>query len=230
MKVRLKPWVKLPTAWIEDGGLHRFRWSQGGAANIAALMTLIAIAHRADADTGVARLTYTDLEGQTWLSRASIAAGLDALEREALVERNTEGRSTYHLVGYRAEDGWAKLPAAPLYQGEGIAAFEHFNLRRRVELDALKFYLLIAARRSRELNMALLTYDTFEERTGVTRERIRPAITLLAASLLIHIDHLPRQGGQPGIVSGYRLAHLDTYRHMGTTGRGLDPINWSDDG
>lgn len=221
---RLKPWVKLPSAWIETGGLAQFQWRDSGAANIAAIMALIAIAHRADADTGVARVTYDDLETLTWRSRAVISAGLDVLERHSLIAREPDGRSTYQLVGYRADGGWAKLPAAGLYHANGIAAFEQFNLRRRIELDALKLYLLIAARRDRESNMALLTYDAIEERADIGRERIRPAITLLAASVLIHIEHLPRQFGLPGIVNGYRLAHLETYRHMGTTGRGLDTL------
>lgn len=49
-------------------------------------------------------------------------------------------------------------------------------------------------------------------------------MSLLAAMGLIHIEHLPREFGEPGVVSGYRLAQLENYRHMGTTGRGADPF------
>lgn len=229
MRPRLKPWVKLPSKWIEDGGLLDFRWGADGAANIAAIMTLIGIAHRADAETGVARLTYDEFEAQTGRSRATIAAGLDVLVKHSLVVREPEGRSTYQLAGYDPQRGWAKLPAAGLYNGDKIAAFHHLSLRRRIELDALKFYLLIAARRDNEENHALLTYEKFEERAGVNRERIRPAISLLAGLALVHIEHLPRPHGQPGVVSGYRLANLDSYRHMGTTGRGFDSSRLSDE-
>lgn len=223
MRVRLKPWVKLPTKWIEEGGLPDFRWGKAGAAQITALMLLMVIAHRADEETGLAHLRYDDLEVITSRSRASIAAGLDVLEQRLLIERETDGRSSLKLTNYLPTGGWAKLPAASLYLGGGaIAAFTQFSLRQRTELDALKFYLLIAARRDNDENQALLTYEMFEERAGVTRERIRPALSLLAASALVHIEHRPRPNGQPGFSSAYRLAGLDTYRHMGTAGRGFD--------
>ena len=55
----LPPWTKLPSRWIEDGGLEAFRWTQGkGADNLAALMGLTVISHHVDPDSGVARLTY----------------------------------------------------------------------------------------------------------------------------------------------------------------------------
>ena len=37
----LPKWVRLPSEWINDGGLKIFRWERGiGADNIAALMAL----------------------------------------------------------------------------------------------------------------------------------------------------------------------------------------------
>ncbi len=58
----LRDWVRLPTDWIQDGGLQAFRWSADrGSAQTAALMCLAAIAHHADEETGVAKLTYDQI-------------------------------------------------------------------------------------------------------------------------------------------------------------------------
>lgn len=156
---RLKPWVKLPNAWIEANGLRAFQWKSGqGAANTAALIALAVIAHHSDGDTGFARLTYDELAGRASLSRALVSAGLDILDDRGLIIRQPLGRSTYHLVGFNPASDWAKLPAAGLYQNEAVAAFAEFQKRKAVELDAMKLYFLFASRRSRDLNVALLTY------------------------------------------------------------------------
>ena len=56
MRTRVREWVRLPSTWIEAGGLREFRWRPGGADNVAALLALSVIAHNAD-DTGTARAT-----------------------------------------------------------------------------------------------------------------------------------------------------------------------------
>ena len=72
----MRDWVRLPSAWIEQGGLRRLRWSgeePTGSDNIAALMVLSPIAHNAD-DEGMAKCTYDQLclatglslEGRQW--------------------------------------------------------------------------------------------------------------------------------------------------------------------
>jgi hypothetical protein len=72
----LREWVRFPSKWIQDGGLKQLRWSGGGtrgADNTAALMTLTAIAHHADDERGLAKLTYDQLCTITGLSRAKLA-------------------------------------------------------------------------------------------------------------------------------------------------------------
>jgi hypothetical protein len=58
----LQQWVKLPTAWIQSHGLRAFRWAGVDRSdNTAALMLLLPIAHHADSQTAIARLTYDKL-------------------------------------------------------------------------------------------------------------------------------------------------------------------------
>lgn len=224
--MKLRPWVKLPTQWIEEGGLRDFRWAKGkGAANVSAIVLLIVMAHHAHPDTGEVRITYDKLCERASLSRAMVSAGLDVLASKGLLETETVGRSHYALTDYDPTAGWGKLPAAKLYHNGVIEAFAGLQKRKQVELDAMKLFLLFVARRDNSTNMALLNYDQIEERSGVARARIKPALSMLCAMGLIQIEHLPRRFGEPGVASGYRLTHVDSHRHMGTIGRTLDPIS-----
>ena len=92
-------WVRLPSGWIRKRKeLREFRWTPlEGANNIAALMKLMVIAHHADKDSGVAKLTYDELSGYTDLSRAKVSGGLKSLEKQKIVERYSMGRSTFQV-------------------------------------------------------------------------------------------------------------------------------------
>ena len=216
----LKPWVKLPTAWIEDGGLKNFRWKPGeGATNVASLMLLMVIAQHAEGSTGITKLTYDTLCIATGLSRTKVAQGLDVLIRRNIVKRSSANRSTYYLTSYDPKKGWAKLPALKLYSGDQIVAFRNFTLRNRTELESLKAYFTFVARRSREENVAIMTYDKIEEYAGIPRAWISRATSFLAACDLIRISQMPTGASGFGGVNTYRLTHIDPYRHNGTTGR-----------
>jgi hypothetical protein len=79
--MRLQDWVRLPSRWIEDGGLQDLQWAgspASGSDNAAALMVLAPIAHVAD-EKGVATCTYDRLTLATGLSRAKVANGLTVL-------------------------------------------------------------------------------------------------------------------------------------------------------
>jgi len=212
-------WVRLPTQWIKNEGLIRFVWGGDGAGadNIAALMTIIAKAHVADSDTGIARITYTDLAGKTGLSRAKLAAGLNILKRMELIEAQTEGRSHYKLVNHGLT-GWGKLPAGSMYSSGKITAFDGFKLRRRAELDALKLYLLFVAFRGEDINAAKIGYEKMAQYSGIHGNRLKAAISLLTSHEMIVVDSRPKVN-EPGYVHTYRIVGIDPRRHMGTTGR-----------
>lgn len=217
----LRDWVRLPTGWIIDKGLRTFRWEPGkGADNAAALMTLAVIAHHAEDDTGLSRLTYEQLHAFTGgLSRAKVAAGLQVLENGKIIERNAKGRSGFQLLGYDKTKGWAKFPARRLYGAGHIAAFSDFHLRRPAELNALKLYFLFAALRDRNTNMAQISYDKIDDYTEIGHGRIKGGLNVLAANGLVHVEHMPTTDGYTS--SAYRLAHLESRKHMGTSGRAL---------
>ncbi len=229
MTLLLPKWTKLPNGWIEKGGLKEFRWlHRKGANDLAGLMSLAAIAHHID-DDGISQLTYDDFQRITGLSRAKVSAGLGVLKAHKLIEVEPLGRGSYRLASYHPKSGWAKFPARGLYRHGSIAAFEQFKLRQPAELDASKLYFLFASRRDREKNMAQIGYDKIEAYSGVGRSNIKRALSVLAAGSLVHIEHLHSAQSDNGVSNGYRLTHLDSHRHMGTSGRSDESWHFSDE-
>jgi hypothetical protein len=224
----IKPWVRLPSAWIHGSGLANMKWKSGGEGsdNIAALMALTAIAHAADEETGGARATYDQLCALTGLSRAKLSNGLQVLDRLEILKPGPEGfRSTYRLVDYDPQRGWAKFPAKSMYSSSRIAAFGDFRLRRVAELDALKLFFLFVAHRDRNTNFANIGYDKIEEYTEVKRARIKTAISFLASLSLIYVEHVPSKTNPQGISNAYRIVGVEPYKHMGTRGRAMDEFD-----
>jgi hypothetical protein len=220
----LMKWVRLPSDWINyRHGLKKLQWKGDGVGSdaTAALMALTAIAHHANDQSGIAWRTYDALCLATGLSRAKLSNGLDVLQKLQVIERMPEGRSTYRLCGFNPNERWAKLPAQGMYASDRIAAFNELRLRKESELNALKLYFLFVARRSRETNMANISYSGIEEYTGIERAKIKSAQSLLAALSLIYVEHLPTDKYANGIANAYRIVGIDPYKHMGTLGRGL---------
>ncbi|PTE21263.1 hypothetical protein C5F48_13265 [Cereibacter changlensis JA139] len=215
----LRSWVKLPSAWIEAGGLREFQWGKtGGSRQAAALMVLLSVAHHADEATSTARITYDDLHQALGLSRTLISDGLDVLEERKLLVREVKGRSTFALTAYDPKRGWAMLPARPLYTGGSIRAFTDFHLRRKVELDALKSYFAFAARRDSEKNRAHMTYEQLSAYAGIPEGRIKSAISVLIHNNLVVVEQIERPG-RLGVSHSYRLTHLHPNRHLGSSDR-----------
>jgi DNA-binding transcriptional ArsR family regulator len=225
----LQKWVPLPSWWINEKRLRELRWGADGKGsdNSAALIALAVITHHAN--DGMAKLTYSQLCKATGLSRSKLSNGLDVLEKMGIVDRAPHGRSTYALKNFDIERSgvhekfrWAMLPAQRLYSAGRAFAFSEFKLRSETELNALKLYFLFAARRGRDTNMANISYDKIEEYTAIERHHIKAAISLLAALSLVYVEHVRSENNDYGIANAYRLAGLDSYRHLGTRGRAMD--------
>lgn len=213
-RFRYSEFVRLPNRWIEVGGLTQFRWNVGGADHAAALLVLIAIAHRID-DSGISKITYDNIQAATLMSRAKVAAGINVLAEMKIIQK-CAAQSEYSFCNFDILTGWAKLPAKGLYRDGSMYGFSDFNLRKPAELNALKLYLLFASRRDRKLNLALISYDKIVGYTGIPREMIKTGISLLTVGGLVHVDRVQSWESRVGKANAYRLAHLEYTRHRGT--------------
>jgi hypothetical protein len=143
-------------------------------------------------------------------------------ELEVIRPGPQKARSTYMLSDYNPSAGWAKFPAKSMYSADRIVAFDEFRLRKVVELDALKLFFLFVARRGRDTNLANIGYDKIEGYTSIRRVRIKSAISFLASLSLVYVEHVPSRSNDYGISNAYRVVGIESFKHMGTRGRGMD--------
>ena len=76
--------------------------------------------------------------------------------------------------------------------------------RGDVPLAAAKIYALLLTARSNGTREALMGYDKMRERTGIQRDQIRAALSLLALHGLVGIDKEPGEEGL-GVRNAYTL-------------------------
>jgi len=214
---RLQDWKRCPSTWINDGGLRSFKWTDGGrSAHLSALMCWAVIIHHAN-DDGDAVVTYDTFNETTGMGRTLISKGLISLAGLNVIER--VGKSGFHLTDYDEFAGWAKFPLRGLYRTKHLTLFHNLTRRQSVELDALKLLFLIVARRDNNTNTANITYDQITKLSGIRKDRILAALSLLAANLVVMVEARPSSQSEFGIHNAYRIQGIDSHNHRGTTAR-----------
>lgn len=190
-------WAKMPTVWIRyDDKLRNFSIRDIGAS-IAALKIYLAIVLKANYKPdslfnkgGCAAISFTEFEDLTGMSRAMVAEGLQKLKKEGLIVVEKTGRpNIYRLAEFDDKRGWSKLPKKYLFGSERLGCIQkltEFSMRHRAHLNALRVYLLLLAVGNGK--WALLSYDKITEYTGMSRELIHPAISVLIDMQLINVS------------------------------------------
>ncbi len=232
----MKEWARMPSYWLRDEDcypLPKMKWIGSNKADqIAALMLYIIIVHHASSkvsidskEPGLCTLTYTKLGDISGLSRAKISGGLKILFNLGVITNiGTTRKKIYKIENYTNRAGWAKLPAMGLYNKsyETLHAFHKFKLRSKNELNAMKIYLIIIAFRSDTTNYAQIGYEKICEYTGMYRNEIKSAISLLINLGLVQVDSRGNSEiNQYSVTNMYRLCYLEPYKHRGTSGRDL---------
>lgn len=226
----VKPWVKMPSSWVLDSSnsvLCQLRWTGPQKSDrISALIIYMVLVHHANDElvgqysgVGWCDLTYSRLEEITGMSRSKISGGLRVLRDFGLVEISRCGTSNFYRVAqYGQYSGWAKLPARPMYSKDMKRApvFHEFHLRSRNELNALKVFFLVVALRDNMKNYATVSYERICDYTGLRRNDVRPALSLLVNKALIHVDSFPTGMNEFSSANTYRLVQLETRKHRGT--------------
>jgi hypothetical protein len=73
--------------------------------------------------------------------------------------------------------------------------------------------------RDRKSNLANISYDTIERYTGIARQRIKSATSLLAALSMVYVEQTLSTHSDFGISNAYRIDGVESHVHMGTMGR-----------
>ena len=190
-------WRKLPTWWIEtENCLPDFKWRNGGAGanEIAALMCLVLLVHTSESEDKDVRITYNEFMEVLSLSRAKVARGLETLIERGLI--TSPDRSLYYVAGMSHKRPWGKLPCRAMYSPTGsyILMFRNFKLRTKQELNSLKLLLLLCARTNTNCGRAVIGTDKIQEWSGIPRNEVKSAASLLIANGLMQQERMQDQG------------------------------------
>ncbi len=213
-------WARLPLAWIHDQRLAEFSGGRDLGSSMAALKVLVAILFHAENKTakeagpeqGSASLTYDELMVMTGLSRSMVRTGALRLCKAGLIaiEHEGQGRKNRYFVADYSVGAWGKIPyrrVAGGRSGKELQLLHELTCKSWADLDALKLYLLLIAHRDKRTGCAMIGYAKIEESSGIWREKIRPAISLLIAHYLVRVEQ-EKTPGQYNTPNCYRILGL----------------------
>lgn len=196
---------KLPTWWIRSGFLRQiFRGGSDTGKSIAALKCVIAISTVIDFRSRRGRISITELESFTGLSRPMVHRGLTFLESGGVLKIDREGHANeYELIEPGDDPYWAKLPVDRLKRN--VSTIPN---RGMVPLSALKIYLLLLSNRPNDSVHVKFSYDSFCEHLGIQRAHIRSALDILYSHSLLHVVQT-KDAKQGNLVNSYEIIGLD---------------------
>jgi hypothetical protein len=231
----LKQWVQLPHQWVYAKKLTSLSWQEHKAVGTAALLVLIPLAHRSDlapqdAD-GWVKLPFAELTELTGISKPLLEPAFSLLEKLEIIQRKRPGGGKANLYRItpnqlvKEVETYAALPCRSMYSTDRrrLIPLKDFRLRSRAELDALKVFFLLVAMRDRKTNATRANYETISGYTGVHKNRIRTAISLLLNAPLIHLEELDA-GDDPEMHTShlYRIVGIVPRLHAGTRSTGAE--------
>ncbi len=177
-------WGALHTWWIREKGLSCFQGGRDTGKSIAAIKVLLALSLRANFYTHEARVSISELENLTGLSRPMVVTGTDTLEAKAFIEVDREAHvNLYRLLVPSGDKKFGKLPARLL-----ISNLKDITNRGAAHLAALKVYLLLIANRPNSSNAISYSHERIREETGIQTRHVRQAIDVLINHSLLHVN------------------------------------------
>lgn len=182
---RDKVFCALPSKWILDGGLKNFKGDSAGKIT-AALKILLMLNLMMDFHTKeTSRVSYSDIEKGTGLSRPMIRHGLSMLiEKDIILINSPKAENKGFIYQFNTHDslGWARIP-----RDEVIQFLKGLNNRGRNSSAALKIYLTLVSLRNNQDDTAHIGYEKLREYTGLQSIEIKPAIQTLYEFKMIKV-------------------------------------------
>jgi len=183
---------KLPSWWLRDGTCLQLEGGNTSGPSIAAFKCAMAISTKIDFSSRKVKLSFTDLQTLTGLSRPMVSRGIALLEAlEILNVDRSSYTNQYQLTVIADDENWAKLPVDAV-----IRRLPHLPNRGSVGLAALKVYMqLVAVRPNQSLEVAI-THERLRDLTGIQKNQVRPALDVLFSHSLIRITQNEYQGNK----------------------------------
>lgn len=200
-------WARFPVGWMRgvtaddlsvDYPLSKILWRDHAGSAMAAMVVLMLLSLRCNEENRTrakargeprytVRMSYDELQQASGFHRATLGKAISLLEAWNAIVVTLEGRSnTYTLQGMDTNGKWRKLPHNALLQG-GRFALKSLP-RQRSSLNALKIYILLLSLFNDTYKNASASYSAICQWTGLRRDDIAPALSILAHYGLVRLS------------------------------------------
>ena len=198
-------WAKMPSRWLAHTDdrpcpLAALDWGSHRTHATAALMLMLGLSVRLNLshrqktfDETATRghevaVTYDELQHMVGFARKTVSKALMLLEAMDAVEIRREGRrNIYAMPDVLIAGAYCQVPQSHLMgrSRDQLLSLRDFPTERRISLNAMKLYLLLLARRDWKRDTAAISYDGIMRYTGMRREDIPAANSMLVAHDLV---------------------------------------------
>lgn len=188
-----KKFSRLSNWWVRQPEV--FKEFEGGGTSglsIAALKCAIAISLNIDFNTRKVRISLTDLQKVTGLSRPMVARGIAILESLNVINvYKASYVNTYEMTIHKDDERWAKIPHDLLTK-----RLCELPNRGAIGVASLKIYLLLVSFRPNASQELSITHENIRSYTGIQKKHVRPALDVLFSHSLIRITSAESSGGE----------------------------------
>lgn len=173
-----------PSWWIRSDVIKEKFTAKSGeiGLNIAALKCIIAMTLHNKFGDYQSKLSTSELEEITGLSRPLVIDGRDKLENLGIIMIEREHTFSYTQTTKSDDTGWAKIPK-PLVKSE----LKQIPNRGRAVLQALKIYLVLLATRPNQTDRFHMSHDKLIEKLGLQSQDVKRSLDILFNHGLIKV-------------------------------------------
>ncbi len=185
-------WVRADLWWLEEEECFKNLRQRNTGLNIAIFKTYIAIALQSNFSSRMSKLSYSNIEDLTGLSRPMISRAIKELDNKNIINKKNVGKgriNKYELIDF--DEGWAKLPYWTLKK-----ELKNLSNRSISTLYALKNLLVILKYRDNNKGYTQIKHETLVEKTGTPTNKIKSANDILINHGIISLCRISNNEGK----------------------------------
>lgn len=210
MNADSKVFARIFLWWRESDEFKKDLNYRNSGKSIAVLKTILAIALASDFHTRISKISFSQMEEITGLSRPMIAFAIAWLEEKKWIEINKQKgfSNSYLLVDYKDKnkrdsrgEGWTKLPYFQIY-----SSLRNLPNKGSRSLTALKNYILILFQRDNSVDFSRLAHSKLASYGNTLPELIKAGNDLLlSANLIAYARYVSYEGI---LITSFNLYHI----------------------
>lgn len=175
-------WGRIDSQWVFESGLKDLPAGVLEGTHIAALKVLLTIGAYLHYPTNKSKLSITDFEEVTGLSRPQVLKGIKKLVDIGVIEKDRTGYIHVYKLHISDDRRWAKVPKDKITK-----SLRSLPNKGYTALAALKILVLLLVLRSKHDDRSRISHVKIVEYTGIATGKVRAGIDHLCNHHFLHL-------------------------------------------